>query len=199
MSRVSFRLYDPEGGIFTREAVDNLPRETRFQGRPAWITRAIWHPAHPEYVEVTVTTVCPDCKGIGIIPRAEWWTRGGTRAPDYDRDPIVRVAVCPACYVPTHLTTVEMGKPGAGYALLDPPGARYEVHLAGEAANGGTGPNICGLDRHARGPDGKALRGFSVGGGVYGGPGYPASHEACPGCRARIDGRPVSGTHAGLF
>lgn len=100
--------------------------------------------------------------------------------------------------IPARLTTVEMGKVGAGYRLFAEAGARYEVHLAGEAANGGIGPNICGLDRHERGEDGRPMRGFSVGGGVTGGPDYPGSHEVCTRCVALVDGRTIGGTHGDL-
>lgn len=59
------------------------------------------------------------------------------------------------------LITIECSQPSARYTLTEA-GPRLMVHLAGGAPGGGTGPCICGFDRHAAGI------GFSVGGGVTG-------------------------------
>lgn len=64
------------------------------------------------------------------------------------------------------------------------------VHLAGPSETGGTGPCICGFDRHAQGV------GFSVGGGVTG-PGV--EHDVCAECAALVGDSTISGTHAALF
>lgn len=87
------------------------------------------------------------------------------------------------------LTTIECSQPGARYTLFES-GPRLIVHLAGPGETGGTGPCICGFDRHA------AKVGFSVGGGVTG-PGV--KHDVCAVCARMSDGRPISGVHAGLF
>ena len=93
------------------------------------------------------------------------------------------------------LTTVECSMPGERYTLLGS-GPHLALHLAGPAAGGGTGPCICGFDRHARDADGRHIVGFSVGGGITG-PGV--RHAVCAGCAALAGGRTIRGTNAALF
>ncbi|TFD09805.1 hypothetical protein E3T26_14350 [Cryobacterium sp. TMT1-21] len=93
------------------------------------------------------------------------------------------------------LTTVECSMPGERYTLLDS-GPHLALHLAGPGARGGTGPCICGFDRHARDANGRHLVGFSVGGGVTG-PGV--RHAVCAGCASLAGGRTIRGTNAALF
>ena len=86
------------------------------------------------------------------------------------------------------LITVECSRPGDAYTLLGH-GPQLDVHLAGSNGHG-TGPCLCGFDRHAPGV------GFSVGGGVTG---PNVRHDVCDEC-ARIAGDAlIRGTHAGLF
>ena len=92
------------------------------------------------------------------------------------------------------LTTVETSAPGERYALLET-GPNLSLHLAAPSVYG-TGPCICGFDRHARDEHGRSLVGFSVGGGTYG-PGV--KHAVCQECARLIDGRPIKGTNASLF
>lgn len=94
------------------------------------------------------------------------------------------------------LTTIEVSKPRARYALLDG-GPAFDVHLAGPGQRGGVGPCLCGFDRHARDADGKGLHGFSVGGGFSGG---SYRHEACAECKSAAGPEPIiTGIHAALF
>lgn len=91
-------------------------------------------------------------------------------------------------YLDTPVTTIECSRPGQSYRLRDS-GPVLDVHLAAGRGSG-TGPCLCGFDRHA------ANVGFSVGGGSTG----PGIHrEACPACAEFAVGRPVRGLHAGLF
>lgn len=158
---------------------------------------AIPHQTAPE-APVDRSHVCDGCRDTGRVPLAEWMVRGGTSAPDWSRYPLPRTAFCPDCHEPSRLITVEMT---LREDRADPERrtARFEVHLAGDAANGGTGPNLCGFDRFARDASGRLRRGFSVGGGVSGGPDYPGSHQACGDCAAVVNQRPISGTHRDLF
>lgn len=76
------------------------------------------------------------------------------------------------------------------------PGGSRTIHLAGPGQHGGTGNNACGLDRHARGPGGEHLYGFSVGGG------WTDPHaRPCRGCLRVLEAAPgpVSGIFAHLF
>lgn len=93
------------------------------------------------------------------------------------------------------LTTVECSIPGQRYTLLES-GPRLTLHLAGPAPLGGTGPCICGFDRHARDENGRSIVGFSVGGGVTG-PGV--QHLVCADCASLAGDRPIRGTNAALF
>lgn len=93
------------------------------------------------------------------------------------------------------LTTIECSKPGAAYTLFES-GPNLIVHLAGPGKTGGTGPCICGFDRHARDENGRTIVGFSVGGGTTG---PDVIHEVCSECLNLVDGREISGTHAVLF
>ena len=86
------------------------------------------------------------------------------------------------------LTTLECSTPGTAYTLFER-GPGLSVHLAGPGETGGTGPCLCGYDRHKHG-------GFSVGGGLRG-PGV--LHQVCPECLALVDGKAIAGTHALLF
>lgn len=94
------------------------------------------------------------------------------------------------------LVTVECSVPRASYDVFPPTGAEFDVHLAGPTERGGTGPCLCGFDRHARDESGRSLYGFSVGGGVTG-PGY--RHRVCWKCVALIGGEKILGTHRQLF
>ena len=87
------------------------------------------------------------------------------------------------------LVTVEVSAPGDRYTLMES-GPRLAVHLAGPGAHGGTGPCICGFDRHAKDV------GFSVGGGVTG-PGV--EHDVCAECAALAGDATITGTHRALF
>lgn len=91
-------------------------------------------------------------------------------------------------YTDTPVTTIECSRPGQAYRLLES-GPVLDVHLAA-GRDGGTGPCLCGFDRHA------AKVGFSVGGGTTG---PRVRHEVCPGCAELATGRPVHGLHADLF
>jgi hypothetical protein len=91
-------------------------------------------------------------------------------------------------YLDTPVTTIECSRPGQSYRLLET-GPVLDVHLAA-GRGGGTGPCLCGFDRHA------AKVGFSVGGGSTG---PNIRHEACAACAELSIGRPVSGLHAALF
>lgn len=93
------------------------------------------------------------------------------------------------------LTTVECSMPRATYTLFES-GPRLKLHLAGRGKQGGTGPCICGFDRHARDEDGRSIVGFSVGGGVTG-PGV--QHLVCTDCSSLAGGRQIRGTNAALF
>ena len=93
------------------------------------------------------------------------------------------------------LVTIECSLPGDPYTLFRS-GTDLHVHLAAHSESGGTGPILCGFDRFARDSEGRIAIGFSVGGGVTG-PGY--RHHPCQECTSLIAGRPVQGTHAGLF
>lgn len=93
------------------------------------------------------------------------------------------------------LVTIEVSKPFETYTVFKA-GTDLFVHLAGPSESGGTGPCLCGFDRHARDEKGYHYIGFSVGGGVTG-PGY--RHHPCPECTALIDGRDIYGTHRELF
>ncbi|TFD41733.1 hypothetical protein E3T37_03515 [Cryobacterium sp. TMT2-10] len=93
------------------------------------------------------------------------------------------------------LTTVECSMPCEGYTLLDS-GPNLALHLAGPGKLGGTGPCICGFDRHARDENGRHIVGFSVGGGITG-PGV--WHTVCAGCAALAAGRTIRGMNAALF
>lgn len=95
---------------------------------------------------------------------------------------------------PDNLVTVECSRPNEPYTLLET-GTVLDVHLAGPGAHGGTGPCLCGFDRHRR-ENGIHVVGFSVGGGVTG-PGY--RHHPCAECAALTNGRKINGTHARLF
>lgn len=98
----------------------------------------------------------------------------------------------------TGLVTVEVSGPGQTYRLLDASKVGLTVHLAGPGKRGGTGPCVCGFDRHARDESGRSMHGFSVGGGITG-PDY--RHQVCGGCAqlAVKFGAPIQGTHKGLF
>lgn len=87
------------------------------------------------------------------------------------------------------LTTIECSDPGARYTLMEA-GPRLTVHLAGPGKTGGTGPCICGFDRHAKGI------GFSVGGG-WSGPG--SNPRACAECARLAGDNPIHGIHRDLF
>ena len=87
------------------------------------------------------------------------------------------------------LITIECSRPGDSYTLFEA-GTDLYVHLAGPTERGGTGPCLCGFDRHATDV------GFSVGGG-FTGPGY--RHHPCVECAALADGRAITGTHKDLF
>lgn len=87
------------------------------------------------------------------------------------------------------LTTVECSRPGEAYTLFQS-GIVFDVHLAGPGLRGGTGPCLCGFDRH------RADIGFSVGGG-HTGPGY--THNICETCRRLGAGQQITGTHRDLF
>ncbi|CPS10747.1 Uncharacterised protein [Mycobacteroides abscessus subsp. abscessus] len=93
-----------------------------------------------------------------------------------------------------NLTTIECSRPKDPYGLFQT-GTDLDVHLAGPTARGGTGPCLCGFDRHRR-VNGVHVVGFSVGGGVTG-PGF--RHHPCAECAALADGRNIRGTHASLF
>lgn len=57
MSTATFPLYAAAGDVFAPEAADNLVGSVvAFYGRPATVTAATYHPAHPEYLTVTVET-----------------------------------------------------------------------------------------------------------------------------------------------
>jgi hypothetical protein len=94
------------------------------------------------------------------------------------------------------LTTVEVSGAGQSYKLLEVSKVGLSVHLAGPGKTGGTGPCICGFDRHASTEDGRHLHGFSVGGGVTG-PGY--DHQVCVDCARLAGDAPLHGIHANLF
>lgn len=91
-------------------------------------------------------------------------------------------------YLDTPVTTIECSRPGQAYRLMEG-GRLLEVHVAA-GRGGGTGPCLCGFDRHA------AQVGFSVGGGVNG-PEF--RHEVCQRCAELAIGRPVHGLHAHRF
>ncbi len=93
------------------------------------------------------------------------------------------------------LVTIECSQPRDVYSLFEH-GPRMAVHLAGPSNSGGTGPILCGFDRHARDPEGRYLVGFSVGGGVSG-PGV--NHDVCAECFQLAGGAAITGTHANLF
>lgn len=86
----------------------------------------------------------------------------------------------------TNLTTIECSVPGVKH---------LDVHLAGPGETGGTGPCLCGFDRHQR-VDGKSVIGFSVGGGVTG---PSVDLRPCQPCAELADGRTISGIHKTLF
>lgn len=87
------------------------------------------------------------------------------------------------------LITIECSRPKDSYTLLKA-GPSLIVHLAGPGQRGGTGPCICGFDRHGSGV------GFSVGGGVTG-PTF--HHEVCQDCARLAGDTPIRGLHAALF
>lgn len=93
------------------------------------------------------------------------------------------------------LVTIETSGPGERYTLFET-GPNLSLHLAGTGVHGGTGPCICGFDRHARDENGRGIVGFSVGGGTSG-PGV--KHTVCPDCARLAGGRPIKGTNAHLF
>lgn len=92
------------------------------------------------------------------------------------------------------LTTVETSGPGESCTLFKS-GPVLSLHLAAPSGYG-TGPCLCGFDRHARDENGQGIVGFSVGGGTTG-PGV--THTICRECERLADGRPIRGTNAGLF
>ncbi|QZN86916.1 hypothetical protein [Cellulomonas sp. C5510] len=94
-----------------------------------------------------------------------------------------------------HLVTIECSRPGDAYTLFSS-GPTLDVHLAGRGEHGGTGPCLCGFDRHARAEDGRSLIGFSVGGGVTG-PSF--THVPCEECAAAAGDAHITGTHAAMF
>ncbi|MEC5149179.1 hypothetical protein [Cryobacterium sp. GrIS_2_6] len=93
------------------------------------------------------------------------------------------------------LITIECSQPGGAYTLFSS-SPRLKVHLAGPAESGGTGPCICGFDRHARDENGRHLVGFSVGGGMTG---PRVNHEVCSDCARLAGDSAIRGTHADLF
>lgn len=93
------------------------------------------------------------------------------------------------------LTTIECSMPGDAYGLLPFSGRRYVVHLAGPTKHG-TGPCICGFDRHARDEAGRHIVGFNVAGGVSR---TGNSHLACDDCARLAGDAAIRGMHAGLF
>lgn len=86
------------------------------------------------------------------------------------------------------LITVECSRPGDAYALVGH-GPQLDVHLAGPSGHG-TGPCLCGFDRHAPGV------GFSVGGGTTG---PKIRHYVCAECARLAGDAPIEGEHAALF
>lgn len=92
-------------------------------------------------------------------------------------------------------TTIECSAPGEIYSLFET-GPNLTVHLAGRAPGGGTGPCLCGFDRHMRDDAGRHMIGFSVGGGLKG-PGV--AHAVCRRCAELAGGERVAGTHSDLF
>lgn len=92
------------------------------------------------------------------------------------------------------LTTVETSGPGESYTLFST-GPTLSLHLAAPSGSG-TGPCLCGFDRHARDENGQGIIGFSVGGGMTG-PGV--THIVCGECESLAGGRPIRGTNANLF
>ena len=93
------------------------------------------------------------------------------------------------------LTTIECSQPGAKYTLFET-GPRLKVHLAGPGKLGGTGPCICGFDRHQRDENGRGIVGFSVGGGTRG-PGV--NHDVCADCKRLAGDSRIGGIHAAMF
>lgn len=94
------------------------------------------------------------------------------------------------------VVTVETSEPKQGYTLFGSPNTPMIIHLAGGAANSGTGPCLCGFDRHARDEEGNHLYGFSVGGGTSGG---NTTHRLCYECLVAAGDSPRRGTNAHLF
>lgn len=87
------------------------------------------------------------------------------------------------------LVTIECGRPGDAYTLFQH-GNVLDVHLARPGEYGGTGPCLCGFNRH------KAKVGFAVGGGVTG---PNVLHEICRECADLANGREITGLHKKLF
>jgi hypothetical protein len=88
-----------------------------------------------------------------------------------------------------HLVTIETSRPGDPYTLFAS-GPTLNLHLAGPGEHGGTGPCLCGFDRHASGV------GFSVGGGTDG---PSTTHVVCRTCADLGRGAHITGTHARHF
>lgn len=98
----------------------------------------------------------------------------------------------------TSVVTIQCSRRGHPYALImDEPvdSSAYDVHLAGPSRHG-TGPILCGLDRFARGDDGRWSIGFSVGGGVDG-PGV--RNVPCKECRSMAGTARIRGMLASVF
>lgn len=83
------------------------------------------------------------------------------------------------------MITLQFGNGG----LFDFTPASHDIHLAAPLESGGTGPALCGIDRHAKG-----MPGWSLGGGVS-----DPEAQACPKCLAVHDGTPVHGMFGSLF
>lgn len=92
------------------------------------------------------------------------------------------------------LVTVQCTGPREPYTFVDA-GPHLVLHLA-PSTDRGAGACLCGFDRHATDANGRALYGFSVGGGVSGG---RTEHFICPTCVDRAGNAPIHGTHSGLF